>query len=1078
MLSKLIDWSSRNTFLVLLATLFVVIGGIYAVFKTPIDALPDLSDVQVIVYTEYPGQAPQVVEDQVTYPLTTSMLSVPKSKVVRGFSFFGASFVYIIFEDGTDIYWARSRVLEYLNFASGRMPRGVTPQIGPDATGVGWVFQYALLAKDKTLAELRTIQDWYVRYQLTKAQGVAEVASIGGFVQTYQVTVDPTRLRAYGIPLAKVTQAIRDSNRDVGGRVIEMAETEYMVRGKGYLRGKSDIEMLVVKSEKGTPVLIRDIARVELAPDERRGLTELNGEGEVVSGIAMARYGQNALEVISNLKEKIGEISAGLPEGVSIATVYDRSELIHRAIATLKRTLAEESIIVALVCIVFLLHVRSALVAILMLPVGILMAFIAMRLLGMNSNLMSLGGIAIAIGAMVDAAIVMIENAHKHLERLEMPHPPPSLPLEGGGVRGTDSLPFKGRVGVGMGYDAQRAEAIIAACKEVGPALFFSLLIITVSFLPVFSLEGQEGRLFSPLAYTKTFAMAGAALLSVTLVPVLMMLFIRGRIMPEAKNPVNRFLIWIYRPIIAGVMRWKKATILAALLALAVSIYPASRLGSEFMPTLNEGTLFYMPTSLPGMSITKAAELLQTQNKIIKSFPEVSSVFGKAGRANTATDPAPTEMFETVINLKPESEWRAGMTIDKLIAELDKALQFPGISNAWTMPIKARIDMLSTGIRTPIGIKVFGKNLDEMEQLARQIEAAVKTVPGTTSAFAERITGGYYLDIEPDRGQLARYGLSVGELQDVIGTALGGEMVTTTVEGRERFGVTVRYPRELRASPQQIANELLIQIGGEMGQAPTMIPLGQVAKVAIVKGAPGIRTENALLSAYIYVDIRDRDIGGYVAEAKQAVAARVKFPPGYYVTWSGQFEYMERAIEKMKVVIPVTLLIIFLLLYLNFRRLTETLIVMLSVPFALVGGVWLMWLLDYNLSVAVAVGFIALAGVAAETGVVMLIYLDQAWVAVKQEARAAGRSPTVGDLYAAVMEGAVERVRPKMMTVVAIMAGLLPIMWGTGTGSEVMSRIAAPMVGGMVSSTVLTLVVIPAIYALVKQWRLARGMEK
>jgi len=1046
MLSKVIDWSSRNSFLVLLATLFIVIAGIYAVLKTPIDALPDLSDVQVIVYTEYPGQAPQVVEDQVTYPLTTSMLSVPKSKVVRGFSFFGASFVYIIFEDGTDIYWARSRVLEYLNFASGRMPRGVTPQIGPDATGVGWVYQYVLLAKDRTLAELRAIQDWYVRYQLTKAQGVAEVASIGGFVQTYQVTVDPTKLRAYGVPLTKVTQVIRDSNRDVGGRVIEMAETEYMVRGKGYLRGKSDIELLVVKNDKGTPVLIRDIARVELAPDERRGLTELNGEGEVVSGIAMARYGQNALEVIQNLKEKIAEISAGLPEGVSIATVYDRSELIHRAIDTLKRTLAEESIIVALVCMVFLLHVRSALVAILMLPVGVLMAFIAMRLLGMNSNLMSLGGIAIAIGAMIDAAIVMIENAHKHLERLK----------EG----------------------ESRTEAMITACKEVGPALFFSLLIITVSFLPVFSLEGQEGRLFSPLAYTKTFSMAGAALLSVTLVPVLMLLFIRGKIMPEARNPVNRFLIWVYRPIIAGVMRWKKVTILLAVLALGVSVYPASKLGSEFMPALNEGTLFYMPASLPGMSITKAAELLQTQNKIIKSFPEVVSVYGKAGRANTATDPAPTEMFETVINLKPESEWRPGMTTDKLIAELDKALQFPGISNAWTMPIKARIDMLSTGIRTPIGIKVFGKNLDEMEVLAKQIEAVVKTVPGTTSAFAERITGGYYLNIEPDRQQLARYGLSVGELQDVIGTALGGEMVTTTVEGRERFGVTVRYPRELRSDPQQIAQQVLVPIGGEMGQAQAMIPLGQVAKVDVAKGTPGIRTENALLSAYIYVDIRERDIGGYVADAKRAVAEQVKFPPGYYITWSGQFEYMERAIEKMKVVIPVTLLIIFLLLYLNFRRLTETIIVMLSVPFALVGGVWLMWLLNYNLSVAVAVGFIALAGVAAETGVVMLIYLDHAWEAVKVKCRESGRMPNVADLYEAVMEGAVERVRPKMMTVVAIMAGLLPIMWGTGTGSEVMSRIAAPMVGGMISSTVLTLAVIPAIYALVKQWRLARGLER
>ena len=924
------------------------------------------------------------------------------------------------------------------------MPKGVTPQIGPDATGVGWVYQYALVAKDKTLAELRSIQDWYVRYQLSKAHGVAEVASIGGFVQTYQVTVDPVKLRSYGIPLMKVAQVIRDSNRDVGGRAIEMAETEYMVRGKGYLRGKGDIELLVVKSDKGTPVLIRDIARVELVPDERRGVTELNGEGEVVSGIAMARYGQNALEVIHSLKAKVEEITPGLPEGVTVQTVYDRSELIHRAIETLKGTLLEESLIVAAVCVIFLLHVRSALVAILMLPVGILMSFIAMRLLGMNSNLMSLGGIAIAIGAMIDAAIVMIENAHKHLERLPEKH-----------------------------STSDRFEAMLDACKEVGPPLFFSLLIITVSFLPVFSLEGQEGRLFSPLAYTKTFSMASAAILSVTLVPVLMMLFIRGKIMPESKNPVNRFLMWVYRPIISGVMRWKKVTILLALIALGASYFPASKLGSEFMPTLNEGTLLYMPASLPGMSITKAAELMQTQNKIIKSFPEVSSVYGKAGRANTATDPAPTEMFETVINLKPESEWRPGLTTDKLIAELDKALQFPGVANAWTMPIKARIDMLSTGIRTPIGIKVFGKNLEEMEKLAKEIEAVVKKVPGTTSAFAERITGGFYLNIEPDREQLARYGLGVGDLQDVIGTALGGEMVTTTVEGRERYGVTVRYPRELRSDPEQIANQVLIPT-----MEGAMIPLGQVAKVIVAKGTPGIRTENGLLSAYIYVDIRERDIGSYVADAKKAVAEQVKFPPGYFVTWSGQFENMEHAIEKMKVVIPVTLLIIFLLLYLNFRRITETMIVMLSVPFALVGGVWLMWWLGYNLSVAVAVGFIALAGVAAETGVIMLIYLDHAWEAIKAKCRTKGREPGVADLYEAVMEGAVERVRPKMMTVVAIMAGLLPIMWGTGTGSEVMSRIAAPMVGGMISSTVLTLAVIPAIYALVKQWRISRGLEK
>jgi Cu(I)/Ag(I) efflux system membrane protein CusA/SilA len=1040
MLAKIIDWSGRNRFLVVLATLFITLGGIHALLRTPIDALPDLSDVQVIVYTEYPGQAPQVVEDQVTYPLTTAMLAVPKSKVVRGFSFFGASFVYIIFDDDTDIYWARSRVLEYLSSAAGRLPRGVTPSLGPDASGVGWVYQYVLLARDRTLAELRTIQDWYVRYQLSKAHGVAEVASIGGFVQTYQVTVDPVKLRAYGIPLMKVAQVIRDSNRDVGGRVVEMAETEYMVRGRGYLRGRSDIETLVVKSERGTPVLIRGIARVELAPDERRGLTELNGEGEVVSGIAIARHGQNALEVIHNLKTRIAEIAPGLPAGVTVETVYDRSELIHRAIETLKRTLLEESLIVALVCIVFLLHLRSALVAILMLPVGILIAFIAMRALGMNSNLMSLGGIAIAVGAMIDAAIVMIENAHKHLERLPAEHSP-----------------------------AERDSAILAACREVGPALFFSLLIITVSFLPVFALQGQEGRLFSPLAYTKTFAMAGAAMLSVTLVPVLMLLFIRGKIMPEARNPVNRFLIRVYRPLIAAVMRGKKRTIVLAVLAVGATVYPASRLGSEFMPTLNEGSLLYMPTSLPGMSITKAAELMQTQNRIIMSFPEVASVWGKAGRANTATDPAPTEMFETVINLKPESEWRPGLNIDRLIGELDQALQIPGVANSWTMPIKARIDMLSTGIRTPIGIKVFGRDLGAMEELAKEIEAVVRTVPGTSSAFAERITGGFYLDIEPDRERLARYGLAVGDLQDVIGAALGGEIVTTTVEGRERFGVSVRYPRELRGDPQQIAHEVLVPT-----MSGAMIPLGQVARVVISKGAPVVRTENALLSAYIYVDIRDRDIGRYVADAKKAVTDRINFPPGYYVTWSGQFEYMQRAIERMKIVIPVTLLSIFLLLYLNFRRIGETLIVMLSVPFALVGGIWLIWLLDYNLSVAVAVGFIALAGVAAETGVVMLIYLDHAWQAIRQECRAAGRAATADDLYRAIMEGAVERVRPKMMTVVAIMAGLLPIMWGTGTGSEVMRRIAAPMVGGMISSTILTLAVIPALYALVQQWSLRR----
>lgn len=1040
MLGRIIEWSARNVFLVLLGTAFVIGLGIYAVIRMPLDAIPDLSDVQVIIYTEYPGQAPQVVEDQVTYPLSTAMLAVPKSKVVRGLSVFGASFIYVIFEDHTDIYWARTRVLEYLNFASGRMPRGVTPTLGPDATGVGWVYQYVVVAAQHTLAELRTIQDWFVRYQLTKAQGVAEVASVGGFVKTYQVTVEPRKLQAYGIPLNQVAAVIRASNRDVGGRVIEMAETEYVVRGRGYLRGISDIENLVVKATEGTPVLIRDVARVELAPDERRGIAELNGEGEVVSGIAVARYGQNALDVIDNLKSKIKEISSGLPEGVSLQAVYDRSDLIHRAIDNLKRVLIEESIIVGVVCIVFLMHARSALVAIVMLPIGVLIALTAMHMLGLNSNIMSLGGIAIAIGAMVDAAIVMIENAHKHLERA-----PPGAP---------------------------RLQIVIDACREVGPALFFSLLIITVSFLPVFTLEAQEGRMFAPLAYTKTFAMAGAALLSITLVPVLMFLFIRGKIMPEQKNPINRFLIWSYRPVIAWVMRWKKLTIVMAVITLALSVFPAMKLGSEFMPTLNEGSLLFMPITLPALSVTKSAELLQTQDKIIKTFPEVESVFGKAGRANTATDPAPLEMAETIINLKPESEWRAGVTIDSLIAELDQALQIPGVSNAWTMPIKNRIDMLATGIRTPIGIKVFGKDLGEMEELARQIETVVKTVPGTTSAYAERTTGGYYLDIEPDRIELARYGLSVGDLLEVISVALGSEMLTTTVEGRERFGVTVRYPRELRQDPLTIATQVLVPLpnGG-------MIPLGQVASVKTIKGPPSIRTENALLSAYIFVDIRNRDIGGYVAEAQKAVREQVKFPPGYYATWSGQFEYMERAKQKLKVVVPLTLAIIFLLLYLNFRRFTETLIVMLSVPFSLVGGIWLIWLLGYNLSVAVAVGFIALAGVAAETGVVMLIYLDHAWDAIKAKRASTGDRPTVTDLYAAVMEGAVERVRPKIMTVVAIMAGLLPIMWGTGTGSEVMRRIAAPMVGGMVSSTLLTLIVIPAIYAIVKEWSLRKQMD-
>jgi Cu(I)/Ag(I) efflux system membrane protein CusA/SilA len=1038
MLTRLIDWSLRHVFLVLLGTFAIVSTGIYVVLRTPLDALPDLSDVQVIVYTEYPGQAPQVVEDQVTYPLSTAMLSVPRSRVVRGFSNFGASFVYIIFEDGTDLYWARTRVLEYLNSVAARLPPGVAPSLGPDATGVGWVYQYALLGKDRSLADQRSLQDWFLKYQLATARGVAEVASVGGFVRTYQVTVNPRRLQAYGIPLMRVAEVIRANNRDVGGRSIEMAETEYVVRGRGYLRGTADLERLVVKAEGGTPVRLADVARVELVPDERRGIAELNGEGEVVAGIAMARFGQNALDVIHAIKQKIAAITPGLPPGVTLQTVYDRSQLIDRAIGTLQRTLIEESLIVALVCIVFLLHARSALVPILMLPVGILIAFIAMRLLNLNSNIMSLGGIAIAIGAMIDAAIVMVENAHKHLERL----------------KDGDS----------------RLDAISAACREVGPALFFSLLIITVSFLPVFTLEAQEGRLFQPLAFTKTFSMAGAALLSVTLVPVLMLLFIRGKIPDERKNPIVRALIWVYHPIIETVLRFKLTTLVVAIAILGLTVWPALKLGSEFMPALNEGTLLFMPSTLPSVSVTRAGQILQQQDRILKSFPEVESVFGKAGRANSATDPAPLEMSETIVNLKPPDQWRPGVTTESLIADMDRAVALPGVSNAWTMPIRARIDMLSTGIRTPIGVKVFGSDLKIMDGVAQEVERVVRTVPGTTSAYAERLTGGYYLDVVPNGDALARYGLNSGDVQELVATALGGEMITRTVEGRERYAVVVRYPRELRTDPQAIARELLVPTmnGG-------MVPLGQVARITLSQGAPAIRTENALLSAYVYVDIRGRDIGGYVADAQRAVGAQVKLPPGYFLAWSGQFEYMQRAIERLKIVIPVTLMIIFLLLYLNFGRLTQTLIVLLSVPFAMVGGVWLMFALGYNLSVAVAVGFIALLGVAAETGVIMLVYLDQSWARIKRERAAAQQPVSVADLRDAVIEGAVLRVRPKMMTVVAIMAGLLPIMWGTGTGSEVMRRIAAPMVGGMISATLLTLVVIPVLYALIEERRLTKS---
>lgn len=1031
MIAGLIAWSARNRVLVLIGTVFAVAAGFQALRTLPLDAIPDLSDVQTIVYTEYPGQAPQVVEDQVTYPLTTAMLTVPRAKVVRGVSMFGVSFVYVIFADGTDPYWARSRVLEYLNGPASRLPAGVIPTLGPDATGIGWVYQYVIQARQRTLAELRSLQDWVVRFAASRGEGVAEVAPVGGFVKQYSVVVDPNRLRALGISLNRLRDAIRASNADVGGRTVELSEFEVVVRGRGYLKSTQDIGAVVLKTDAGTPVRVRDVARVEIGPDERRGIAELDGAGEVAGGIVVQRFGANARAVIASVKDRLAEITRSLPSGTEILPVYDRSRLIDAAIATLTHTLVEECAIVALVCVVFLLHLRSALVAILMLPVAILMAFSAMRALGLSADIMSLGGIAIAVGAMIDAAIVMIENAHKHLERA-----PPDRP---------------------------RAEILVGAAAEVGPSLFLSLLVITVSFLPIFTLESQEGRLFGPLAFTKTFAMAAAALLSVTLVPALMILFVRGRIVPEHRNPVNRLLVGIYRPLIAAVLRARILTLLLALGVLAATIWPARQLGSEFMPELNEGTLLYMPTTLPGLSVTKAAELLATQDRIIKTFPEVASVYGKAGRAGTATDPAPLEMFETIIRLKPPEAWRPGVTLASLRAEMDKALQFPGVSNAWTQPIRARIDMLATGIRTPVGVKLFGPDLAALEPVARAVEAAIRTVPGTTSAYAERVMGGTFLDVTPDREALGRYGLTVGDVQDVVATALGAATVTTTVEGRERYGVTVRYPRALRSDPQAIANDVQVAL-----PAGGTVPLGAVASIQLARGPTAIRTENGRPVLYLYVDIAGRDLGGYVGEARDVVARAVPLPEGMTLQWSGQFEALERAEARLRLVVPATLMVIVLLLYLVFRRVTETLIVLLSLPFALVGGVWLMWAMGFHLSVAVAVGFIALAGVAAETGILMLVYLDQALTERRSEAARAGRPLTREDLRAAIMVGAVERVRPKMMTVVAIMAGLVPILWSTGAGSEVMQRIAVPMIGGMASSTLLTLIVIPAVYALIK----------
>ena len=1024
MLDRIIEGSIKNKFLVVLAMFFLGAWGVWAMFRMPVDAIPDLSDVQVIVFTEYPGQGPLIVEDQVTYPLTTAMLAVPKAEVVRGYSFFGLSFVYIIFEDGTDIYWARSRVLEYLNYVSKRLPAGVTPTLGPDATGVGWVYEYAIV--DRTgrhdLAQLRSIQDWFLRYELTAVDGVSEVASIGGYVKQYQVVVHPDKLAAYGISIQKVRMAIQRSNNDVGGRLVEMAETEFMVRGLGYIKTLEDLRNIPLMSDRGTAVFIRDVAEVRIGPELRRGIADLNGEGDVAGGVVVMRFGENALKTIQNVKKKLESLKAGLPEGVEIVPVYDRSGLIERAIATLKEKLLEESAVVAIVCILFLLHFRSAFVAILTLPLAVLMAFIVMYYQGLNANIMSLGGIAIAIGAMVDAAIIMIENMHKHMEH-------------DGGKRG-------------------HWDIVLDASKEVGPTLFYSLLVITVSFLPVFTLEAQEGRLFKPLAFTKTYSMAAAAILSITIVPIWMGFFIRGKILPEERNPINRFLIRLYHPALDFALKYKKTIIIGSIALMAVTVWPIMKIGSEFMPPLYEGDLLYMPTTFPGISITKAKEVLQQTDRIIRTFPEVHRVFGKIGRAETATDPAPLSMLETTIMLKPEEEWRPGMTHEKLVEELNAAIQFPGLTNAWTMPIKTRIDMLATGIKTPVGIKIMGDDLDTLALLGEQIESVVSGVPGTLSAFAERITGGNYFDFEIRRRDAARYGLTVGDVQDVIMSALGGMNVTQTVEGLERYPVNVRYPEELRDSVESMKRVLVPTPGG------AQIPLGQLADISIHKGPASIKSENSRRTVWVYVDIRGVDVGTYVKKAQEAVRENVKLPAGYSIVWSGQFEYMQRAEKRMMVVIPLTLFIVFLIIFMNTRSLTKTAIVLLAVPLSLVGAFWLIYLLGYNLSVAVWVGMIALAGISAETGVVMLLYLDVSYESMKRK----GLMNTMGDLKEAIFDGAVKRIRPKIMTAAVIIAGLLPIMWSTGTGADVMKRIAAPMVGGVVTSVLMELLVYPVIY--------------
>ncbi len=1034
MIARLIEGSARNPVLVILCVLLLAGWGLWAGFKVPLDAVPDLSDVQVTIYTEWQGRSPTLIEDQVTYPIVTSLLAGPKVKRVRGVSEYGVSYVYVIFEDRTDLYWARSRVLEYLQKLTGKLSAGVAPTLGPDATGVGWVYQYALVDESGThdLAQLRSLQDWYLRYQLESVPGVAEVSAIGGFVKQYQIEVDPNTLAAYRLPIKTIIEAVRNSNDEVSGRVLEMAGTEYVIRGRGYLRSVEDIELIPVGTDgRGTPILIRDIAHVQIGPDQRRGIAELDGKGQTVGGIVIMRAGENALAVIERVKARLAEITPALPKGVQIVPTYDRSDLIHRAIDVLREKLMEESIIVSLVAVGFLFHLRSALVAILILPIAVLLAFIPMAYLNITSSIMSLGGIAIAIGAMVDAAIVMVENAHKRLE--QNPH-------------------------------VDRTETIIAAAKEVGRPLFFSLLVIAVSFLPIFALEAQEGRLFTPLAYTKTFSMLFATALSVTLAPVLMVLLIRGRIRAEAKNPLNRLLIAMYRPILSGALRIRWLTLGLAVVVVGLTAPIFSRLGAEFMPPLNEGTILYMPTTVPGLSIPESAKVLQVQDQLLTTFQEVERVFGKMGKAPTATDPAFVGMAEITITLKPEAQWRPGMTWDRLLDEMDAKLRIPGFPNIWWMPIQTRTEMITTGVRSPVGIKVLGPDLKTIEKIGLEIEQVLATVPGTKSAFAERLNEGYYLDLTVNRREAARYGLTVGDVQSVIASAIGGEAVTTTVEGRERYPVNVRYKRELRDDPDRLKRVLIPTPSG------AQIPLGQIADLVITQGPPSIADEAGTLAGLVSVAVSGRDLRGYVEDAQRTVRDRVTLPSGYRLIWTGQYEHLVRAEERLKLVVPLTIGIILLLLYLNFGSLAKSLIVLLSVPFAAIGAIWYLHFLGYNLSVAVWVGIIALAGVAAETGVVMLVYLDEAYERRVRE----GRMATAQDLRDAIMEGAVQRVRPKMMTVAAIMGGLLPIMWTTGTGADVMKRIAAPMIGGMVSSTVLTLVVIPVLYML---WRRLQGLR-